>query len=66
MSGTYKALKCSCWHPAHCGSSCTQEECNCSECDCPNCKTSINSENTYQVLPDDDGYDTPKNPYSQH
>lgn len=65
----YKRLKCSCWHPAHCGLSCCQEECYCTECDCILCKP-LQDETTnpdvYQVYPDDDGYDTPKNPYSQH
>ena len=66
MEGVYKTLKCSCWHIAHCGISCSHEECNCSECDCLNCKPKPESVDIYQVLPEDDGYDTPKNPYSQH
>lgn len=28
----------SCNHAAHCGMSCSEEECDCFECDCLNCR----------------------------
>ena len=31
----------SCNHEAHCGMSCTDEECDCFECGCIKCKKSI-------------------------
>lgn len=65
MDNTYKPLKCPCWHTAHCGSSCTQEECLCTECECPQCRSKFAEQNQYTVMPEDDGFDTPKNPYSQ-
>jgi hypothetical protein len=30
-----------CNHEAHCGMSCTDEECDCFECGCVNCKPKI-------------------------
>ena len=61
--------KCSCWHESHCGISCLVGGCECRDCECPECvgplAEPVPSPNQYLVYPEDDGYDTPKNPYSQ-
>ncbi len=69
MDNSYKPLKCPCWHTAHCGTSCTESGCECRDCECPLCRSklaeSLPGPDQYPVYPEDDGYDTPKNPYSQ-
>jgi len=57
--------KCKCWHSAHCGISCLVSGCECRDCECPLCMPPVSSQDRYEVYPEDDGYDTPKNPYSQ-
>lgn len=57
--------KCKCWHGAHCGISCLVSGCECRECECLECMPPVASQDRYEVYPEDDGTDQPRNPYSQ-
>lgn len=68
MDTTYKKLKCSCWHTAHCGISCTDSGCDCTECECADCagpiSEPVNDPNIYKVYPEDNGYESSLNMYN--
>ena len=68
MTTNNSQYKCTCWHGVHCGISCMVSGCDCTDCQCAEClgplPEPVKNPDQYDVFPDDDGSDRPRNPYS--
>ena len=68
MTTNNSQYKCNCWHGVHCGISCMVSGCDCTDCQCAEClgplSEPVKNPDQYDVFPDDDGTDGPRNPYS--